>query len=112
MTDRSCVILIQGLLGVLLIISIFHDIRIRLLRSGLTAEIVRGPGSRGRLISAYGFASVILNQLIAVSNAFECYKVFLCLVDTVILFYLCFYSSWFRQRIVGWISVWEARPER
>ena len=113
MTDWFVTIVLElGLLG-LVVVSSYKSRRSRRPRSGVSAELqtLRGPGSRRRFGIAYGFGSVLLLQVINVSEAFKGNKVFLSVFDLGVLFYLCFYSGWFRNKIIEQMTRWEARPE-
>ena len=74
-------------------------------------EVFRGRESRRRFGVVYGFASVIMLQVINTSEAFKGHKVLLSFLDVLLLFYLCFLNSWSRNKIIGLISKWEATPE-
>ena len=112
MTDCAAIIVVQAVLALLLIISIARDIHLRFVRSSVQAEVVRGPNSRSRFGIAYGFGTVIVIQLITVSTAFDGHKVLLSLIDLSVLSYLCYFSSWFRNRLLCCMIAWEKRPER
>jgi len=59
----------------------------------------------------YGLASVVLLQLINTTEAFKGYKTLITLVNLSVLFYLCFYNSWFRNKIVGLITKSKQKTE-
>lgn len=68
---------------------------------GFIAEVKRGETSWGYFASTYGFLSVILLQIINTTEAWKGYKTITTITDLWLLMYLCFYSSWFRNKIVG-----------
>lgn len=77
-----------------------------------SASVIRGPESRRKFGVAYGFASVLILQIINSSQAFVGNKVLLSLFDLGVLFYLCFLNGWFRNKLIVWINAWENAPER
>lgn len=111
MTDYYTLLAVQGVLGVVFVIALAKPRLDRLRSRSLDVEVARGPESRQRFGVAYGFASVLLLQLINSSEAFKGHKVLLSVIDLGVLFYLCFFSSWFRNKVVGWITRWEQRRE-
>jgi hypothetical protein len=110
-SDRLAIIIIEALLFAFALFAIVRAARLRRQHGGATLTVMRGPESRKKLGLVYGFASVNTLQLINISDAFNGHKVVLSVVDLLILFYLCFLSSWIRNRILGWVSKWEATPE-
>ena len=73
--------------------------------------VTRGEVSWQYLYLFYGFTSVVLLQLINTTEAFKGYKTLITLVNLLVLFYLCFYNSWFRNKIVGLISKSKQKTE-
>lgn len=111
MTDCYGIIGVELLLAGLLLVSAWHSIRTRRHR-GAIALVDRGPVSRENLGIAYGFGSVLILQIVNSSEAFKGHKVLLSLADVGALFYLCFLSGWFRNKVIGWFARWEKTPER
>lgn len=109
MTDLYAILGVELILAGLVLISILQPLR---RNNGISIQVKRGPESRRRFGIAYGFGSVLLLQVINSSAAFTGHKVLLSLANLAALFYLCFFSGWFRNKIVGWIGRWEKRPER
>src|SRR5437870_13086053 len=101
-TDCYAVVLVQVALFGLLMISVVNS---------LPARVFRGPKSRSRRVTAYGFSSVIILQLINSSETFKGNKVLISIADIAILFYLCFFNGWFGNKIIGRVSKWESKPE-
>jgi len=103
------IVAVELILAGLVLVSVLQPLR---RNKGVDRQVKRGPESRRRFGVAYGFCSVLLLQVINSSAAFKGHKVLLSLGNLAALFYLCFFSGWFRNKIVGWISWWEERPER
>jgi len=51
-----------------------------------------------------GAGAFFVGLIIGVSNAYEGQKCFFCIVDLLILTYLCFFNPWWRNKIVGVFS--------
>lgn len=79
---------------------------------GFTAEVKRGETSWGYFASTYGFLSVLLLQIINTTEAWKGYKTITTIIDLWLLMYLCFYSSWFRNKIVGMFEKSKNMTER
>ena len=96
----------------LIIISIFlyaliTDFKNR--KSGMA--VTRGETSWQYFPLFYGLISVIFLQLINTTEAFKGYKTAITIVDQTVLLYLCFYNSWFRNKIVGLITKSKQKTE-
>jgi hypothetical protein len=100
---------VEMLLISLVVVSAFKSLR---KRKASRLSVARGPESRKKFGVAYGFGSVLILQLINSSEAFVGHKVLLSLFNLAALFYLCFLSGWFRNKIIGMINRWEKAPER
>lgn len=99
--DCSTFNLLQ-LLFFLFFLSIYvYDKRWIRKKGGVIIEVKRGDTSWGYFASAYGFLSLILLQIINTTEAWKGYKTITTIIDLWLLMYLCFYSSWFRNKIVG-----------
>ena len=72
--------------------------------SGVEATVIRGDPSWNSLQLTYGIASVLIIQLISVSESFKGFKVAISIVDLSALFYLFFYNGWFRNKVIGIVS--------
>jgi len=71
---------------------------------GIVAEVKRGAESWGYFHTVYGFLSIIFLEMINTTEAFKNYKTIVTVIDLGVLMYLCFFSSWFRSKIVGIVS--------
>jgi len=66
--------------------------------------VKRGKESWSYFYLTYGIASVIMMQIISVSDSLKNYKVVISVVNLGLLLYMCFFNGWFRNKIVGIIS--------
>lgn len=73
-------------------------------RSGIKIALTRGYESWSYFAFAYGTTAVVILEIINTTKAAEGYKTILTIADMLILLYLCFYNSWFRNHIVGIVS--------
>jgi hypothetical protein len=93
-------------------LNIVRRIRDRFFRSGtLKVEAIRGPASREYFHLAYGLGSVVLLQIVNAANVWHDYKTAIGLADVGILLYLAYFNRWMRNRIVGFVTKWQKRPD-
>ena len=108
MSDLYFILLIQFCLAVLLIYSLFRQwvVRRREIKNQKDApsSVERGETGWSYLYIAYGVFSIILTQIISVSESFKGHKVAIILADLTALIYLFFYNGWFRNKVIGLIS--------
>lgn len=69
--------------------------------ASIYGAVKRGEKSWNHFYLAYGVASVVLLQVINSSEALKGYKIIISLINLFILFYLAFFNSWFRNKIIG-----------
>ena len=67
-------------------------------------SVTRGEKSWNHFYIAYGILSVVVTQIISISEFGKGYKVLLTVADLVILLYLAFFNSWFRSKTIGLIA--------
>lgn len=67
-------------------------------------KVKRGELSWAYFPIAYGILLTISIGMITVLNACYIWKILLIVADSYILFKLCFFSGWFRNKIVGIFS--------
>ena len=107
MSDCLFLLLIQVALVLLVIYAIFRQwvARRREARgmNGVDATVIRGEIGWSHLNLAHGIASILLIQVISVSESFKGHKVALSIADLGILIYLFFYNGWFRNKVMGYI---------
>ena len=75
------------------------------------ASVKRGQKSWGYFNLAYGILSVILIQIISISDFGNGYKVFISIFDLGLLFYLAFFNSWFRNKTIGVIAASQIKED-
>jgi hypothetical protein len=109
LTDAYAILAVEVLVSGLVLVSAFKSLQ---KSKGVRLSVTRGTESRKKFGVAYGFGSVLILQLINSSEAFIGHKVLLSLFNLAALFYLCFLSGWFRNKIIGLINRWEKAPER
>ena len=73
-------------------------------------SVVPGPESRNYFWATWVFLSVIFSQIIQITEALKGYKTVILIFDLVLLFYLCFYNSWFKNYMLIIISRWQKMP--
>jgi|GEM_PF-6598459 len=67
-------------------------------------KIKRGEVSWAYFPLAYSILLTISIGIISVLEICYIYKILLIMVDSVVLFKLCFFNGWFRNKIVGLFS--------
>lgn len=80
--------------------------------TGAMLTVKRGEKSWSYFNLAYGIASVVLLQVINVSEALKGYKTIISLANLFMLFYLAFFNSWFRNKVIGFIIKSQEKGER
>lgn len=75
------------------------------------ASTKRGEKSWNYFYLAYGILSVVVTQIISISEFGTGYKVFITIIDLGLLFYLAFFNSWFRNKIIGLIVASQTKEE-
>ena len=73
--------------------------------------VKRGEKSWNHFYLAYGILSVVVTQIISLSEFGKGYKVLITVVDLVILLYLAFFNSWFRNKTIGLIVASKSKEE-
>jgi hypothetical protein len=64
-------------------------------------KMTRGAESFNGLNLMYGIASILILQIINVSEAYKNYKVLISIIDLSILLYLFYFNRWFRNKVIG-----------
>ncbi|MFQ5465590.1 MAG: hypothetical protein ACE5EI_06655 [Thermodesulfobacteriota bacterium] len=106
------VILVALHVGLLiLLVYAVRDERKRKRDTGSKLSVVRGEKSWNYLYLAYGISSVVVIQIISVSESGKGYKVFITVLDMGVLFYLTFFNGWFRNKTIGFITKSQTKEE-
>ncbi len=61
---------------------------------------------------ASGFTSIILAVMISIADVAYGHKVFIFLLDIIIVLYLSYYNDWFRNKLIGIYSRIEQKEEK
>ena len=75
------------------------------------ATVKRGEKSWNHFYLAYGILSVVVTQIISISEFGKGYKVLITVVDLAILLYLAFFNSWFRNKTIRFIVASQSKEE-
>lgn len=99
LSDKTIFPLLHLALLVLLLYALFREYQMRRDNS----KVKRGDKSLGYFSLAYGILSVIIIQIISISEWGKGYKVIITTIDLGILMYLTFFNSWFRNKTIGFV---------
>ena len=101
--DLAMLIVLHACLVAVLVTAMFGTVRARwrLTRGAVPATVTRGERSMTVLYVAYAVATVSLSLAVDVAQAAAGYKVAIIAFDYVVLSYLFFFNSWFRNRLLG-----------
>jgi len=75
------------------------------------ASVKRGDKSWNHFYLAYGILSVVVTQIISISEFGKGYKVVITVIDLAILLYLAFFNSWFRNKTIDLILASQTKEE-
>jgi hypothetical protein len=78
---------------------------------GLSMVVKRGTESWDGFYLVYGVLAVVFVELNSTTESLKGHKTLITLLDLGGLLYLCFFSSWFRNKIVGIINASKAMEE-
>ena len=70
-------------------------------KTGSSATVKRGEKSWGYFHVAYGVLAVVFVEVNSTTEAWKHYKTVVSLADLALLFYLCFFNGWFRNKLMG-----------
>lgn len=73
--------------------------------------VKRGSESWSSFYLVYGVLAVVFVEINSTTESLKGYKTLITLLDLGGLFYLCFFSSWFRNKIVGIINASKTMEE-
>ena len=73
--------------------------------------VKRGDKSWNHFYLAYGILSVVVTQIISISECGTGYKVLITIIDLGLLLYLVFFNSWFRNKIMRFIVASKTKEE-
>jgi hypothetical protein len=104
-SDFFIFIFIQTLLLFCAAISYFADKGVLSKNGSVRAQVIRGKQSLLKFEFAWGILSFVIVELINISNAFAGYKLIFAALDVSLLFYLCFFNGWFRNKVIYLYSI-------
>ena len=93
--------LLEIFIAIIFIRSVLYDISAKLRQGGTGAQVQRGEVSWTVLFTFWGL-SIILIEIIILSNLIPNHKVILGLINVGILIYLNLFSAYFKNKIIGW----------
>lgn len=105
--DTAMILLLHVVLLVLVLYAIYGSQKMK--RD--MASVKRGEKSWNHFYLAYGILSVIVTQIISLSECGKGYKVFITTVDLGALLYLAFFNGWFRNKVIGFIAASQTMEE-
>ncbi|MEL7666500.1 MAG: hypothetical protein AAGU06_03705 [Candidatus Shapirobacteria bacterium] len=73
-------------------------------RNGFLIKVKRSGGSFESLQIMFGIATLFTVEIINNSCILGDYKNLIMVINLLIVFYLCFYSDWSRNKIIGFIE--------
>ena len=74
--------------------------------------VTRGNGSWELFSIMFGLVTLITTEILNNSSIFGEYKNLVFILNTSIIFYLCYKSDWFRNKTVGFYSKLKDKLER
>jgi len=74
-------------------------------------SVRRGKEGWNYFYIAYGILSIIVIQIISLSEFGKGYKVLFAVMDLAILLYLTFFNSWFRNKTMGFVVASQNKEE-
>lgn len=101
--DAVMVFALHGALIALLLMAVFATVRVRWRRTSgaVVGKVSRGERSMTIIYVVYGVGTVALTLAVQVAEAVVGYKVVIITFDYVVLSYLFFFNSWFRNLLLG-----------
>ncbi len=97
MSDQVTFIFFELLFLLFIVIAVWRNSRFK--RSG--GSVKRDQKTWNYFYLAYGIASVIMIQIISVSDWGKGYKVIISVANIGLLLYVTFFNGWFRNKIIG-----------
>ena len=94
----------------LIVLVIYAVIRARNMERDM-ADVKRSEKSWNYFYLAYGILSVIVTQIISISEFGKGYKVLITVIDLGGLLYLAFFNSWFRNKTIEFIVASQRKEE-
>jgi hypothetical protein len=102
-SDKFIFPLFEGAFLFLFVYALLHEKGFLRNQSRSKLSVKRGKESWNNFYLTFGIASIILIQVINSANALRNYKTIISIINLIILVYLTFFNSWFRNKIIGFI---------
>lgn len=109
LSDKYIFLLLQISFVVLFLLAVIREKNAKYHNPKISVK--RGNESITNLYIAYGIASVIFIQIINICSVYNNHKVFISVINISILFYLCYFNSWFRNKIMNFFSLIKNKVE-
>lgn len=113
--DQITFWMLQGiLLSMLVYVFVYSKYEVyRKRQGGLSLMVTRGEKSIGYFHHfASSFISIILIVIISIADTAHGHKVFIFLIDLIIVLYLTYLNNWSRNKLIGIYSWIEQKKER
>lgn len=93
-------------------ICLLNDYKPNCMKNGIEATVTRGEKSWSHLNLMYGILSISILEVNNNTTALNGYISIINVADLSLLFYLCFFNSYFRNKIIGVISSSQQKEEK
>jgi hypothetical protein len=111
MSDRIWFRLLQSFIVVVFLIALIYEIRARICPPNPAPAVQRSEKSWRLIEFFWTIVTIILVEIIISSNVVAGCTVFVGLLNFIMLLLINFISSYFRNKIVGWMSRLHATKE-
>ena len=81
-------------------------------KTGATLTVKRGKESWSNFHLMYGLLAVVFVEVNNTAEALKGFKTIITLFDLALLFYLCFFNAWFRNKSLGVINASKEMEEK
>ena len=102
--DATVFSVLQAIFLALFLFAIVKDRKWLTRDTGFSATVKRGKESWANFHLMYGLLAVVFVEVNTTTEVFKGFKTIITLVDLSVLFYLCFFNGWFRNKTIGIIS--------
>lgn len=111
-SDGVVFLLLQLYLIAIFIYALIKESRWFRKKSNLSLAVKRGEKSWDYFHLAYGFALLVLVEVIGSTEALVGHKTLIRVFDIVAITYLVFFNSWFRNKTIGFIVASQTKDEQ
>lgn len=103
LSDSILFWLMEAVIFIIFILTICKDKCAKRKIGGTRATVIRGEKSSSRLFISWGMLIIVVG-ITNSTNITVNYKVLASILNIAFISYLCFFSSYFRNKIIGWAS--------